>query len=531
MWTVIEAPHHGWTDSLTLGGFAAAAAVLGAFIAWERHTDHPMLNLEFFADRRFSVGTGAITLVMFAMFGSLFILTQLLQFVFGYTALEAGIRMLPVAGTMVVVAPLSAKLVERIGTKLVVGSGMGIVAVGLLLTSGVDADGGYGPLALAMVVLAMGMALVMAPATEAIMGSLPPAKAGVGSAVNDTTRELGGALGVAVLGSILSSAYASNVAADLEGAPMPDEVRTAAGESLGVAVHLADRIGGEAGQQLASIAQAGFVDAMSTTLLVAAVVAMTGSVLTYLFLPSRSKEAALRRRGGCGPGAGSGCHARSSMSTGTSDDRRLGRPRDARVDVAVMDATRALLAERGFAATTVEAIASRAGVGKATIYRRWPTREALLLAVTTADIPKIQAPDTGDLRRDLLLVFTQLAEQLRTGVPASYIGDLIGESTRNPAMREDFDALVELRRSLCAAMIAQAKKRGDLRKGVDPDMVLDLISGALVLPQAVPGRARRRRLREAGDRRGARRHPRRLTLRSADGAVDCPPSRERAGRA
>jgi AcrR family transcriptional regulator len=144
-----------------------------------------------------------------------------------------------------------------------------------------------------------------------------------------------------------------------------------------------------------------------------------------------------------------------------------------------MDATRALLAERGFANTTVEAIASRAGVGKATIYRRWPTREALLLAVTTADLPNIQAPDTGNLRQDLLLVFTQLAEQLRTGVPASYIGDLIGESTRNPAMREDFDALVELRRSLCAAMVAQAKKRGDLRKGVDPDMVLDLISGAL----------------------------------------------------
>lgn len=167
------------------------------------------------------------------------------------------------------------------------------------------------------------------------------------------------------------------------------------------------------------------------------------------------------------------------MSTGTSDDRRLGRPRDARVDVAVMDATRALLAERGFAHTTVEAIASRAGVGKATIYRRWPTREALLLAVTTADLPNIEAPDTGDLRQDLLLVFTQLAEQLRTGVPASYIGDLIGESTRNPAMRADFDALVELRRSLCAAMVAQAKKRGDLRKSVDPDMVLDLISGAL----------------------------------------------------
>ena len=167
------------------------------------------------------------------------------------------------------------------------------------------------------------------------------------------------------------------------------------------------------------------------------------------------------------------------MSTGTSDDRRLGRPRDARVDAAVLDATRALLAERGFAGTTVEAIATRAGVGKATIYRRWPTREALLLAVTSADLPEIAVPDTGDLRQDLRLIFTMLAEQMRFAGPASYIGDLIGESMRNPEMRKDFDALVEARRSLCGAIIAQAKRRGDLRKGVDPDMVLDLISGAL----------------------------------------------------
>ena len=145
VWTVIEAPHHGWTDAVTLGGLAAAAAVLGAFIAWERHTDHPMLDLGFFTDRRFSVGTGSITLVMFAMFGSLFILTQLLQFVFGYTALEAGIRMLPIAGTMVVVAPSSAKLVERLGTKLVVGTGMAIIAVGLVLTSSLSPADGYGP--------------------------------------------------------------------------------------------------------------------------------------------------------------------------------------------------------------------------------------------------------------------------------------------------------------------------------------------------------------------------------------------------
>ena len=144
-----------------------------------------------------------------------------------------------------------------------------------------------------------------------------------------------------------------------------------------------------------------------------------------------------------------------------------------------MDATRSLLTEKGFAGTTVEAIASRAGVGKATIYRRWPSREQLLLAVTRADLPNIAAPDTGDLRQDLVLVFTQLAEQMRTTGPASYMGDLIGESMRKPDMRKDFQAFVQQRRSLCAGIVAQARKRGDVRRSVDPDLVLDLISGAM----------------------------------------------------
>jgi AcrR family transcriptional regulator len=144
-----------------------------------------------------------------------------------------------------------------------------------------------------------------------------------------------------------------------------------------------------------------------------------------------------------------------------------------------MSAAHELLAEKGFAGTTVEAIAHRAGVGKATIYRRWSSREELLLAVTTTDLPDIPTPDTGDLRQDLLLVFTRLAEQIRTAGPASYLGDLIGESTRNPAMRKDFQAFIQQRRSLCAEIVAHARKRGEVRKSVDPDLVLDLISGAM----------------------------------------------------
>ena len=163
-----------------------------------------------------------------------------------------------------------------------------------------------------------------------------------------------------------------------------------------------------------------------------------------------------------------------------------------------MDAARALLAEKGFAGTTVEAIATRAGVGKATIYRRWPTREALLLAVTTADLPEIPTPDTGDLRQDLLLVFTRLAEQIRTAGPASYLGDLIGESTRNPAMRKDFQAIIQQRRSLCAddrrpgPQARRGAQEHRPRPRARPDRGLDL------LPQALLRRRGRRRVRRAG---------------------------------
>jgi AcrR family transcriptional regulator len=167
------------------------------------------------------------------------------------------------------------------------------------------------------------------------------------------------------------------------------------------------------------------------------------------------------------------------MTATSSDDRRPGRPRDTRVDAAVMAAARELLVEKGFAGTTVEAIATRAGVGKATIYRRWPSREQLLVAVTAAELPDIVVPDSGDLREDLRLAFRMLGDQMRATGPASYILDLIAESTRNPAVRGDFQAFVQQRRSLCAAIVANAKARGELRAGVDPDLVLDLISGPM----------------------------------------------------
>jgi EmrB/QacA subfamily drug resistance transporter len=211
LWAIIEGPVKGWGDVTTLGAFGLAAALLLAFFVWESRVDDPMLDVAFFADPRFSAASAGIALVFFALFGSFFLFTQLLQFVLGYTPLEAGLRLLPISVVLGVVSPISARLVERMGTKVVVTAGLVIAGAGLFMAAGLEAGSSYGELLRSMLVLAAGMGLTMAPATESIMGSLPPAKAGVGSAVNDTTRELGGALGVAVLGSLLASGYATSL--------------------------------------------------------------------------------------------------------------------------------------------------------------------------------------------------------------------------------------------------------------------------------------------------------------------------------
>ncbi|MGA7282817.1 MAG: MFS transporter, partial [Acidimicrobiia bacterium] len=206
VYAIIEAPSKGWTDGLVLGGFGLAAVLIGLFLWWETRVAHPMLRLEFFENPRFSAASVAITMVFFAMFGTVFLLTQYLQFVLGFTPLEAGFRVMPVA-TMIVAAPLSARFTERFGTKRVVTAGLVIVAGAMAILALINVDSGYGHVALALSLLGAGMGTAMAPATDSIMGSLPLAKAGVGSAMNDTTRQIGGALGVAILGSVLASAY------------------------------------------------------------------------------------------------------------------------------------------------------------------------------------------------------------------------------------------------------------------------------------------------------------------------------------
>jgi EmrB/QacA subfamily drug resistance transporter len=281
VWGIIEAPEQGWLSATTIGAFGVAATVLGAFLWWERRVDEPMLDIDLFRNARFSAASAAITLTFFAMFGSFFLMTQYMQFVLGYSPLETGVRMLPMAGVMMVFAPTSARLVEKVGTKAVVATGMAVAAVALVLTSLLTAESTYLNVLATMVVMSAGMALTMAPATESIMGSLPPAKAGVGSAVNDTTREVGGALGVAVLGSVMSSIYTNELS---------PQVPEAARESIGAAMAIAGQVGEVPGRALAVAASNAFVDGIGVALLIAAGVAVLGSVISWLFLPARGHD-------------------------------------------------------------------------------------------------------------------------------------------------------------------------------------------------------------------------------------------------
>jgi EmrB/QacA subfamily drug resistance transporter len=281
---IIESPARGRTDSLILGSIGTAVVLAVAFIGWERRVEHPMLRMEFFRNPRFSAASGAITLVFFALFGSVFLLTQHLQFVLGYTPLQAGFRVLPVAA-LIVAAPLSARLVESIGTKIVVFAGL--LATGLGLLSTIDVTSGYGLVAASLAVLGTGMGMTMAPATESIMGSLPLAKAGVGSAMNDTTRMVGGSLGVAVLGSILASGYRVAIEPALGG--LPPGVAQAAGDSIGAASTMAARLGPQ-GQGLLDAARSAFIDGMGDAVLVGAGVAASAALLVLVFLPARARS-------------------------------------------------------------------------------------------------------------------------------------------------------------------------------------------------------------------------------------------------
>ena len=286
---IIEGPSKGWTSTEVLAAFAIGIVGLIGFISWESHTDHPMLDMSFFKNPRFTAANSAVTLTFFAMFGSLFLMTQYWQFVHGYTPLQAGVRLIPYAMTMMITAPLSARLVEKLGTKRVVTIGLSTISVAMLVLSTLHTDSSYLRVVTNMMFMAVGMGLTMAPATESVMGSLPRSKAGVGSAVNDTTRQVGGALGVAVVGSLVASVYASGIDDVAAGFGLRGSALITARSSLGAALGEAASLG-DGGPAFARAAKDSFVDGLANGLRLGAVVVALAAFVAYRFLPARAND-------------------------------------------------------------------------------------------------------------------------------------------------------------------------------------------------------------------------------------------------
>jgi EmrB/QacA subfamily drug resistance transporter len=287
VYTVIEAPHRGWLAPPTIAGFTAAQLLLVALVWWELHTPQPMLDVRLFRNRRFSAASGAVAFAYFALFGFIFLGTMYMQFVKGYSPLGAGTRLLPVAGAIAVGSLVGTMLAVRIGTKVVVTAGMVMFATVFTWLSVDDAATSYLALVGQMVMIGLALGSTTGPATEAIMGAVSKEKAGIGSAMNDATRELGGTLGVAVLGSIYVSLYADHLTGSTTAA-LPAPARDAAAESIGAAQLVAAKLPDPAAAYaLLHSATNAFLDGFSAACLAAAGVTLFAAIVTAICLPAR----------------------------------------------------------------------------------------------------------------------------------------------------------------------------------------------------------------------------------------------------
>jgi EmrB/QacA subfamily drug resistance transporter len=295
VFTIIEAPTYGWGAGRSLAGFAVSAVLLAAFIVRERRAAHPMLDVRLFRNLRFSAASGAVTVSFFTLFGFIFLMTQYFQFVRGYGPLSTGVRLLPVALSVAVGSVAGTQLAVRAGTKLVVTVGLAAMAgfYGWVAVT-TSATISYGVIAAQMVVYGLGLGLTSAPATESIMGAISRHKAGVGSAVNDSTRLVGGTLGVAVIGSVYASVYGSRLTATMP-ASVPGRIAAIAHQSVGAAYVAAGRLAQLGhpvlGQALQHASANAFLRGLTTGCIVAGAVAAAGGILAALFLPAQPVQA------------------------------------------------------------------------------------------------------------------------------------------------------------------------------------------------------------------------------------------------
>jgi len=289
IWAIIEAPTLGWTSPPILLAFAGSVVLLLAFALVERRLVHPMLDVLLFKNARFTAASLSIATAFFALFGFIFLITQFLQLVQGYTALQAGVRTLPFAIATGIMSPVAIALMHRFGSKAIVTLGLLVMAIGFVIAATVQVDTPYlGRVLISMVVIAAGLGLATSPATESIMGAVPPDKAGAGAAVNDTTREFGGTLGVAVVGSVFLTVYAPLAVDGYRSLGLPPEYESIVRESLAGGLGVAAKLPPDVGAQLAAISKGAFVDGLTRGSLVSAAVVAVGAIIAWKFLPKRT---------------------------------------------------------------------------------------------------------------------------------------------------------------------------------------------------------------------------------------------------
>ncbi len=295
VYTVIEAPDRGWGGAASVAGFVASAAFVGAFVAVERRRPRPMIDLTLFRTPAFSAASASVTVAFFALFGFIFLVTQYFQFLRGYGSLSTGVRILPVAVTIAIGSVGGVVLAGRIGTRAVVTTGLVLLgsSFGWIALSSTFMP--YDRIVGQMVLMGLGLGLTTAPATESILSVLPPAKAGVGSAVNDATREVGGTLGVAVLGSIFTSLYANHLAST-SFHTLPTRAVSAAQDSISAALATVRQApGSRAQQQLLDGVHTSFMSGFHVACVVAAGICLLGAA-GALLLPGRTRQPSVEPR-------------------------------------------------------------------------------------------------------------------------------------------------------------------------------------------------------------------------------------------
>jgi EmrB/QacA subfamily drug resistance transporter len=290
VFAIIEGPQWGWGSVRTLSGFAAGAALLLAFTILELKTRDPLLDVRVFMIPRFSGGALAISVGFFCLFGFIFLITQYFQLVKGYSTLSAGVHTLPFAIVAGIFTPIAAVAALKLGSRLVVGVGLLMMAGGLIVagfTSTPQASY-FGRIIIGLVLLALGLSCITASATEAVMGSLAVDQFGAGAAVNNTTREFGGTLGVAVFGSVFASAYAPKITKAFNPYPIPAGAKQAAHESMAAALTVIAREPSSARPVLQALSFSAFGTGFKIACIVGSAVALLGAFSSFRLLPGRN---------------------------------------------------------------------------------------------------------------------------------------------------------------------------------------------------------------------------------------------------